>query len=383
MKDPSQAPTSLIDQFATLISRSDYRSAIQLYGKFSPSLRFERGRWLQFLRCVSLVSCVDEKILRSYMIIFPDDPAVISLTHDIKLESELCRIVSYLATVTFQRNLPARENRASGLMAWEVAKVGKQPEAAHFLGRRYCWLRSGVDLRTHIDSDTQTVSIKTSDFGARYHVKSGTELSQIANFCAAEPALVEWLLQMNSDDILLDVGANIRQYTIFAAVASGVRVLALEPFGPNFDRLVQNIHLNRQIGRVTALKRAVGRSSGMAALSFTHRTPGVSAQNIVHPSQALPRDKSFEQIELISIDDLLDNAGMPIPTCVKIDVDGHEEDVVAGMRQLLDKSPPRALMIETRKWNAKNRSFVDELRERGYALGTGDSPKNLYFSRNI
>jgi FkbM family methyltransferase len=193
-------------------------------------------------------------------------------------------------------------------------------------------------------------------------IKSGAELRKIVNFCAAEPALVEWLLQMNSDYILLDVGANIGQYTIFAVVASGISVLAFEPLGPNFNRLVQNIHLNHQIGQVTALK---------------------CAQDIVHPSQALPRGKSFEQFELVSIDDLRDNAGMPVPTCVKIDVDGHEEDVVAGMRQLLDKSPPRSLMIETRKWNTKNWSFVDELRERGYAVRTSDSPKNLYRTRNI
>jgi hypothetical protein len=182
-------------------------------------------------------------------------------------------------------------------------------------------------------------------------IKSGAELRKIVNFCAAEPALVEWLLQMNSDYILLDVGANIGQYTIFAVVASGIS--------------------------------ALGRSSRMATLSFRHRTPVASAQDIVHPSQALPRGKSFEQFELVSIDDLRDNAGMPVPTCVKIDVDGHEEDVVAGMRQLLDKSPPRSLMIETRKWNTKNWSFVDELRERGYAVRTSDSPKNLYRTRNI
>ena len=214
-------------------------------------------------------------------------------------------------------------------------------------------------------------------------IKSGAELRKIVNFCAAEPALVEWLLQMNSDYILLDVGANIGQYTIFAVVASGISVLAFEPLGPNFNRLVQNIHLNHQIGQVTALKCAIGRSSRMATLSFRHRTPVASAQDIVHPSQALPRGKSFEQFELVSIDDLRDNAGMPVPTCVKIDVDGHEEDVVAGMRQLLDKSPPRSLMIETRKWNTKNWSFVDELRERGYAVRTSDSPKNLYRTRNI
>jgi len=107
------------------------------------------------------------------------------------------------------------------------------------------------------------------------------------------------------------------------------------------------------MGRITALKLAVEQSPGKVALSFEHRPPGASAQNIILPSEALLRDKSFEQIELVSIDDLLNKARTPIPTCVKIDVDGYEKNVVAGMRQLLDKTPPRALMIETRVWNTK------------------------------
>jgi len=156
------------------------------------------------------------------MIAFPDDPEIVGLTHDIKLDSAICRIGWYFAIVTFQQALPARDNRTAGLMAWEISKVGKQTEAAHFLGRRYCWLRSGVDLRTRIDSDAQTVSIQTSGLSAQYHMKSGEELSQIANFCASEPAPVEWLLEMKSNNILLDVGANIGKYIIFAAAASGV-----------------------------------------------------------------------------------------------------------------------------------------------------------------
>jgi hypothetical protein len=51
------------------------------------------------------------------------------------------------------------------------------------------------------------------------------------------------------------------------------------------------------------------------------------------------------QVDVVSLDGLFETEALPVPDVVKIDVEGHEERVLAGMGTLMERARP-ALVVE-------------------------------------
>lgn len=143
--------------------------------------------------------------------------------------------------------------------------------------------------------------------------------------------------------VAYDIGANIGYTTMLLAEAVTPEgwVVAFEPLPANFSRLQENLTLNPHGKWVEALPAAVGDRVGKARF-------------LVHASRAMGklsgsagRSVSYEQeisVELVTIDDyVLGNGGRP-PDLVKIDVEGGERGVLAGMRGVMKKYRPTILL---------------------------------------
>jgi FkbM family methyltransferase len=179
---------------------------------------------------------------------------------------------------------------------------------------------------------------------------------------------------------MLDVGANIGKFALLASVGRGCFVIALEPFGPNFDRLLENIELNQPGVRMVAIQIAAAAKTGSAKLKFQERIAGMARQHVMNVDADVSDMVSVEPVELVEIDHLLANSNLPWPSFVKIDVDGFESDVVAGMSHLIDTHPPRTIMIEVMEKSSENLKMINSLIDRGYEVSVGDNEKNLFFN---
>jgi FkbM family methyltransferase len=120
--------------------------------------------------------------------------------------------------------------------------------------------------------------------------------------------------------IFVDVGANIGLYTCVLGRAQAARkLLAFEPDGRNFARLSENVARNGLCDIVDARQVAAGAAKGTASL-------------MLNENSALTKlgDTGLHApiIDVIALDDLLDIRDSMI--CIKIDVEGHELEVVAG-----------------------------------------------------
>ena len=62
-------------------------------------------------------------------------------------------------------------------------------------------------------------------------------------FEVKEPETLKWIKGFDSDDKLLDIGANIGIYSLYAAY-KGIDVIAIEPDALNYALLNLNIRLN-------------------------------------------------------------------------------------------------------------------------------------------
>jgi FkbM family methyltransferase len=174
-----------------------------------------------------------------------------------------------------------------------------------------------------------------------------------------EPDTIEWLSQMKPGETLVDVGANIGIYTIFAAVR-GVKVFAFEPEALNYAILNQNIYVNGvdALAYCCALSDTdVHDGPEVSTLNLSMMMPGGSChsfgEEVDHRLQA--RKSPFKQgclgVSLSQFDIK--------PDYVKIDVDGFEHKVVNG--GWFQISECKSVLIEINQNLPEHRDLVDQM----------------------
>ena len=136
---------------------------------------------------------------------------------------------------------------------------------------------------------------------------------------------------VSRDAVVLDVGANIGLSTILLSrrVSS---VIAYEPSPINLRHLHQNLARNG-VTNVTVHETAVSERS--AELRFHEAQFGAGSQVVTSDHIA------FEGIPTIAVRAItLDNQNLPPIAFIKLDVEGHEPEVLAGARGLLARDRP-------------------------------------------
>ena len=148
---------------------------------------------------------------------------------------------------------------------------------------------------------------------------------------------------VGAGDLAFDVGAHLGDRT-HAFRKLGARVVALEP-QPAVRRW-----LMRFVGRsehVSIRAEALGREVGTARLALSRRTPTVSSLAEDWPNALPERNPSFRgvrwddsvEVQVTTLDALIEQYGLP--RFCKIDVEGYEAEVLAGLSQ-----PIPALSVE-------------------------------------
>lgn len=164
-------------------------------------------------------------------------------------------------------------------------------------------------------------------------------------------------------DTVWDIGTNIGFYTcLFAKLAGATgRVIAFEPSHLTFEKMSENISLN-QLVNVVPLNLGVSRSP--ATLKLYYEAAGMFEGR---SSVALPSSSGlFESVQVDSIDNLL--ATLPPPDFIKIDVEGHQLDVIEGGRRFLSRHAP-IILAELKHPDPKMMESADALlKELGFAL---------------
>jgi len=139
---------------------------------------------------------------------------------------------------------------------------------------------------------------------------------------------------LDADSVVVDVGANEGYVSLYlsALLNAGGRVLAIEPHPANVARLEAGLRLNQRTN-VTVVPRAVSDCPG----TLTLHSDGAWATVLdgVYPSAPTV------EVETTTLDDLarsgIDLTGLRL---VKIDVEGHELQVVCGGQETLRKHRP-------------------------------------------
>lgn len=167
-------------------------------------------------------------------------------------------------------------------------------------------------------------------------------------------------------DVLYDVGANVGFFALAGARLVGPAgvVYALEPVPDNAAAIRAAAELN-ELPNIEVLERAAGRVAGHERLLLVEDR---SWSRIERYGQHARTEDALE-VEVVAIDDLVAEGRLRPPQLVKIDVEGAELDVLAGLRETIARYRP-AIVCEL---HGTGPAFVELMDELGYATSSLDT----------
>ena len=143
-------------------------------------------------------------------------------------------------------------------------------------------------------------------------------------FYTKEPKTLEWIDSFEPHDTFVDIGANIGLYTLYAAKRGAV-VHAFEPHAGNFAELVTNIYIN-EFNNVKAYPFAVMDKNSVDELAMLSIVPAQSHNDFGMEDERVKHYVAGFKLDYTRVK----------PHHIKIDVDGLEDKVIAGMDKSLE-----------------------------------------------
>ena len=195
-----------------------------------------------------------------------------------------------------------------------------------------------------------------------------------------EPDTIEWIRSFQPGEVLVDIGANVGMYTIWAAKTRGVRVFSFEPESQNYALLYKNIVLNDLSRQVIAYCVAMSDESAFSLLHLSSFKMGGSCHSFgekVDFKLEHRESKTSQGCISTTLDHLVATGIVPLPDHIKIDVDGLEHKVLAGCRNVLADSRLKSVLIEINTNLELHRKIITDMQKFGFSFAPDQVAKAL------
>lgn len=218
-----------------------------------------------------------------------------------------------------------------------------------------------------------TIEVRSGADSYRFTCRSYTEFKRAVTLLEKEEGTINWLRTvLRPGDAFCDIGANIGLYSVFAGnlVGETGQIQSFEPHSANVSSLMQNIEINGLTERAKVISAALGDSNGFFDFNIREATAGSSMSQLGRTIDG--NERSFVPVlreckAAFTLDYLVESGVVRTPDVVKIDVDGNELLVLAGMKNVLGSDMrPRSVQIEV---NHRYEAELDSLMQSfGYTL---------------
>jgi FkbM family methyltransferase len=186
-----------------------------------------------------------------------------------------------------------------------------------------------------------------------------------------EPGTIAWVDTFGENDVLWDIGANVGVYSLYAAINGKIKVLAFEPYSPNYFLLQKNVELNHLDQNMSAFCIALAEKTFIDHLNVQNTDFGAAgsafATDVDHAgTKFVP---TFRQGVLgYSMDDFVRLFDPPFPNHIKIDVDGNEGKIIQGASETLRDSRLKSLLIELKEDRDDRKMIQTKLESLGFRV---------------
>lgn len=173
------------------------------------------------------------------------------------------------------------------------------------------------------------------DTPVRYHIGDTEEMQMVAYHLKTETPVLEDVVDcVGTDDVFLDVGANLGVYSA-AVGAAGATPVAVEPVQQNMARTRRNLERNCEDWNV--LPFAMGDERKLTRMETDEIGMADTTASIGDGRLTVP---------MLPGDEAVANYVDGVPNVVKIDVEGAEGLVIAGLEETLRDDRCRRIYLE-------------------------------------
>lgn len=198
----------------------------------------------------------------------------------------------------------------------------------------------------------------------------------------------EWLDSISVDcaTMLWDIGANVGAYSLYAALQRNMQVLAFEPQAASYALLNETIERVGIDSRIVAYQIAFDSNTKLGRLNQedTGFGAGMHGFNTEKDQFEHPIATKFRQGAIgFSVDDFVQQFSPPLPTHVKIDVDGLELSILEGGAKTFSAPSVRSMIVELQGSDERQAGIVRLMAELGFTAEPKASPsyRNMIFRR--
>lgn len=192
---------------------------------------------------------------------------------------------------------------------------------------------------------------RKSDSSFLITIKTSHEYNRAVTFYDKEPEMLEWLNSLPTYGldkfVFWDIGANIGIYSLYTAMRyPDSKIYCFEPEANNFCSLCNNIYINK-LSNVYPYQVGMSDKSAFTDLNISVMAAGAGAASVGSAYKFVSSAPLFRQgIYSTSLNDLYVNKLLPTPNFIKIDVDGHERQILNASDKFLKSNDVLAIMIE-------------------------------------
>lgn len=156
--------------------------------------------------------------------------------------------------------------------------------------------------------------------------------------------------------VFWDIGANVGLYSVlFGKRFPKGQVVAFEPNNKLHSLLAKNLEINN-ISNCLIERKALSSHSGIGEMFSENSRPGAGRIKL-----EIDSSEAANKFEITTGDEYILQHPLLIPGLIKIDVEGHEPEVIKGMAQILSAHRP-TLTIEVFKnlWESERGALWEE-----------------------
>ena len=184
---------------------------------------------------------------------------------------------------------------------------------------------ANITLRYKMTGSTTAVTVE--NISANMFITTYAEFERFYDLKGEREILRDVLGQVSENDVFYDIGANVGLYScMISSAIPKCEVYPFEPHPTNVEALKRNLQLNDIGGQIFQL--ALSDEEGEFELSSEGAEAGLGEHSLDTSGTG-----STVPVTVRRLDDLRKDHDIPIPTVVKIDVEGAELDVIRGAKE--------------------------------------------------
>jgi FkbM family methyltransferase len=267
--------------------------------------------------------------------------------------------------------VPGLQRRVSDLLSTEALHhVRYIPRIA---ARVRNWPRF---LLTYMRLSDRPATYRLRRGDTRIVARSGVDVSTIAVIFIKE----DYGARIGGGTVV-DIGANIGVFSLFAAAEPGTRVFAYEPVGETYRQLRENVELN-------GLGRSVATFNLGVAGASERRAIHLSAHGSPFSSLYGADGEATEEIRCVGLDRVFEENGIERCDLLKLDCEGAEFEILFGAPDEV-LARVRRICVEYHEQASEPRfrrdALIDHLAAHGFRLvhETGERPSGTLWLAHV